>query len=38
MEGWGKVLWEHLDDEVKGLGAERMRRFWTKEEIQSMPM
>ncbi|KAL2202692.1 hypothetical protein CC79DRAFT_1372852 [Sarocladium strictum] len=38
MEGWGKVLWEHLDDEVRGLGAERMRKFWTKEEIAQMPM
>jgi hemerythrin-like domain-containing protein len=36
MDGFGKVLWEHLDDEVKMLGAESMRRFWTKEEILRM--
>lgn len=35
MDGWGKVLWEHLDDEVRSLGAERMRRVWTKQEIMA---
>ena len=36
MDSFGDVLWEHLDDEVKQLGAENMRKFWTKEEILSM--
>jgi iron-sulfur cluster repair protein YtfE (RIC family) len=38
MESFGEVLWQHLDDEVKQLGAENMRRFWTKEEMARMPM
>lgn len=38
LDGFGKVLWQHLDDEVKQLGAENMRKYWTIEEIQRMPM
>ncbi|KAL6231292.1 hypothetical protein BDW75DRAFT_220584 [Aspergillus navahoensis] len=37
MEGWREVLWTHLDQEVKTLGAENMRRYWAKEEIGSIP-
>lgn len=37
MDGFGKVLWQHLDDEVKELGAENMRKYWTKEEMVSLP-
>jgi hemerythrin-like domain-containing protein len=33
METWGEVLWAHLDEEVKTLGAENMRKYWTKEEV-----
>lgn len=33
MDGFGKVLWTHLDDEVEQLGAENMRKFWTKDEM-----
>lgn len=29
MDGFGAVLWEHLDAEVSQLGAENMRKFWT---------
>ncbi|KAG8628505.1 hypothetical protein KVT40_004378 [Elsinoe batatas] len=36
MDSFGKVLWEHLDDEVRTLGAENMRTFWTKEEMQRL--
>ncbi|OAL37160.1 hypothetical protein AYO20_03638 [Fonsecaea nubica] len=36
MDSFGGVLWAHLDDEVRMLGAENMRRFWTKEEIMAM--
>jgi len=36
MDGFGKVLWQHLDDEVKELGAENMRKFWTKDEMRSL--
>ena len=38
MEPWGDVLWEHLDEEVKTLGAENMRKYWSKEEMRRMPM
>ncbi|KAJ6781147.1 hypothetical protein PWT90_10338 [Aphanocladium album] len=36
MESWGTVLWEHLDAEVKTLGAENMAKYWTKEEMMTM--
>ncbi len=36
MDGFGTVLWTHLDDEVRMLGAENMRRYWSKAEIASM--
>jgi len=33
MDNFGGVLWAHLDDEVKALGAENMRKFWTLHEM-----
>ena len=36
MDTFGKVLWTHLDDEVEQLGAENMRKFWTKEEMNRL--
>ncbi|KAI1456674.1 hypothetical protein F4805DRAFT_216254 [Annulohypoxylon moriforme] len=38
MQGWGGVLWKHLEQEVKTLGAENMRRYWSVEEIRRIPM
>ncbi|KAE8140202.1 hypothetical protein BDV38DRAFT_280195 [Aspergillus pseudotamarii] len=38
MDGWREVLWTHLDQEVKTLGAENMRRYWTKEEMARIPL
>ncbi|KAJ4855327.1 hemerythrin HHE cation binding domain-containing protein [Trichoderma breve] len=38
MESWGGVLWTHLDDEVRSLGAENMRKFWTLQEIRRFQM
>lgn len=38
MDSWGEVLWKHLDEEVVTLGAENMRRYWSKEEMRRMPM
>ncbi len=38
MDSFGKVLWQHLDQEVKTLGAENMRRYWTKDEMTRMRM
>jgi hemerythrin-like domain-containing protein len=37
MDTWGEVLWKHLDQEVKTLGAENMRKYWTLEEMRRMP-
>lgn len=38
MDSWGEVLWKHLDQEVKTLGAENMRQYWSLEEMRRMPM
>ncbi|KAH8690104.1 hypothetical protein BGW36DRAFT_433059 [Talaromyces proteolyticus] len=38
LDSFGKVLWEHLDDEVRTLGAENMRRYWTLEEMKRLRM
>ncbi|ORY02035.1 hypothetical protein BCR34DRAFT_493428 [Clohesyomyces aquaticus] len=38
LDCFGKVLWQHLDDEVKQLGAENMRKYWTIEEMRRLPM
>lgn len=38
MDGFGTVLWEHLDAEVHELRAENMRKFWSVEEMRRMPM
>ncbi len=38
MDGFGGVLWVHLEEEVRELGAERMREVgWTVEEMRRMP-
>jgi hemerythrin-like domain-containing protein len=38
MEGWGEMLLRHLDEEVKELGAEKMRRYWTLQEMKAFPI
>ena len=38
MDTFGGVLWAHLEDEVRALGAENMRKYWTLEEMRRMPM
>jgi len=38
LDSFGPVLWQHLDDEVKELGAENMRKYWTKQEMPTLPM
>ena len=38
MDLFGGVLWAHLDDEVKQLSAENMRKYWTEAEMRRMPM
>ncbi|CBF71444.1 hypothetical protein AN6780.2 [Aspergillus nidulans FGSC A4] len=37
MESWKDVLWTHLEQEVKTLGADNMRKYWNKEEIGRIP-
>lgn len=37
MDGFGDVLWRHLDLEVENLGAENMRRFWSLDEMKKFP-
>ena len=38
MDSFGKVLWAHLEDEVKQLAAENMRKYWSLEEVRRLPM
>ncbi|EDU41964.1 conserved hypothetical protein [Pyrenophora tritici-repentis Pt-1C-BFP] len=38
LDSFGTVLWQHLDDEVKQLEAENMRKYWTLEEMRRIPM
>jgi len=38
MDGFGEVLWAHLADEVRALGANHMREYWTVDEMKRMPM
>ena len=38
MDNFGNILWAHLADEVKELGAENMRTYWSLEEMDKMPM
>jgi len=38
MDGFGEVLWAHLADEVRALGANHMREYWTVDEMKKMPM
>ena len=38
MDTWGDVLFQHLDDEVRCLGAENMRKYWNLQEVRSFPI
>ncbi|GAB7361680.1 hypothetical protein MBLNU230_g1729t1 [Neophaeotheca triangularis] len=38
LDGFGAVLWEHLDAEVEELRAENMRLYWSKQEMARLPM
>ncbi|KAF2708812.1 hypothetical protein K504DRAFT_380498 [Pleomassaria siparia CBS 279.74] len=38
MDGFGGVLWQHLDDEVEQLGAENMRKYWALPEMKNIPL
>lgn len=38
MDAFGKVLWQHLDEEVQTLRAENMRQYWSVDEMRKLPM
>ncbi|KAH6841170.1 hypothetical protein B0I37DRAFT_419136 [Chaetomium sp. MPI-CAGE-AT-0009] len=38
MDSWGDVLLQHLDQEVRDLGAENMRRHFTVQEMKAIPI
>ncbi|TFY65352.1 hypothetical protein EVJ58_g2029 [Rhodofomes roseus] len=38
LDSWREVLFVHLDQEVKDLGAENVKRYWTLEELDKIPM
>ncbi|KAI0076109.1 hypothetical protein K474DRAFT_1663355 [Panus rudis PR-1116 ss-1] len=38
LDSWREVLFRHLDQEVKDLSGENMRRYWTLEEVDKLPM
>ncbi|PYH43650.1 hemerythrin domain-containing protein [Aspergillus saccharolyticus JOP 1030-1] len=38
LEGFGGVLFEHLDEEVHALRAENMRVYWSEREMAGLPM
>ncbi|KAK4124031.1 hypothetical protein N657DRAFT_645645 [Parathielavia appendiculata] len=38
IEPWGAVLLRHLDQEVRDLGADKMRRHWTLQEMKTFPI
>lgn len=38
MDSWGEVLWKHLEQEVRTLGAESVRKYFTLEELRRIPM
>lgn len=37
MDGFGEGLFKHLDDEVRELGGENLRRYWSAEEVRAFP-
>ena len=38
MDGFGPVLFAHLDDEVKQLAPENLQKYFSLEEVQRLPM
>lgn len=38
MDPWGDVLLKHLEQEVRDLSAENMRKYWTLQELRSIPI
>ncbi|KAJ7770194.1 hypothetical protein DFH07DRAFT_268458 [Mycena maculata] len=38
LDGFREVLFRHLDEEVNDLRSENMKKYWTLEELESIPM
>ncbi|KAJ7703144.1 hemerythrin HHE cation binding domain-containing protein [Mycena rosella] len=38
LDGFREVLFSHLDEEVSDLRGENMKKYWTLEELESIPM
>ena len=38
LDVFGGTLMQHLDEEVRNLGAENMRKYWSVEEMGRMPL
>ncbi|KAJ7680374.1 hemerythrin/HHE cation-binding motif-containing protein [Mycena polygramma] len=38
LDGFRDVLFTHLDEEVNDLRGENMKKYWTLEELEAIPM
>ena len=38
LDSFGTVLWSHLQDEVDELSPDKMRQYWSIEEVKRLPM
>ncbi len=38
LDGFGPVLFSHLDDEVKQLAPDNLRKYYTLDEVKKLPM
>lgn len=38
LDGFRKVLYEHLDQEVEDLKGENLKKYFTLEEIERLPI
>ncbi|KAJ6625596.1 hemerythrin HHE cation binding domain-containing protein [Mycena sp. CBHHK59/15] len=38
LDGFREVLFSHLDEEVNDLRGENLKKYWTLEELESIPM
>ncbi|KDQ57496.1 hypothetical protein JAAARDRAFT_193815 [Jaapia argillacea MUCL 33604] len=38
LDGFREVLFRHLDEEVNDLKGENMKKYWTLEEMERIPM
>jgi hypothetical protein len=37
MDSFGGILWKHMNEEVELLGAANMRKYWTLDEMKTLP-